>query len=293
MDIPPTYQEATAKKPTWLRRIVGRLFRRTPPQPGLLVEQKLITPYRSDFEAPRTSKSSKRDSALTQQLTTPTIYRNSVIHTNDQPPTNYVRIKRNNAPIIGVWNIDTSLQVPANILVPFKDRTEARHHLHLWSVTQTINAFVNVIGEGKDTVLITCSTLGKVNLQLRKPSNRSLSVFCRGTVISVKIPRNYSGSVKCHTSKGTVHFSNEVGKRISTVYEKNHESRHFIGELPSSSSSTSAEGGDTNGNGENDGCAYDVMKLKAKSREGEKYGEVYIAFEDETELPLMSTCLKF
>jgi len=277
MDTPPTYQEATAKRPTWLGRLVGRLFRRTPPVAGALVEQKLITPYRSDFDTPSTSKSTKGDSLCAQQLTTPTVYRNSVIHTNDQPSTNYVRIKRNNAPITGIWNIDTTLQVPANILVPFKDRTEARHHLHLWSVTQAINAFVNVVGEGKDVVLITCSTLGKVNLQVRKPSNRSLSVFCRGTVISVKIPRNYFGSVKCHTSKGIVHFSNEVGKRISTIYEKNHESRHFIGDLPS----TSIEG-------EKEGSAFDVMKLKAKTREGEKYGEVYIAFEDEAgELPLL------
>jgi hypothetical protein len=93
-------------------------------------------------------------------------YRNSVIHTGDQPLTNYVRIKRNNAPITGIWNIDTTLHVPPHLLVQFKDKTEARHHLHLWSVKQAINAVVNVVGDGKEVALITCSTLGKVNLQL-------------------------------------------------------------------------------------------------------------------------------
>jgi len=36
---------------------------------------------------------------------------------------------------------------------------------------------------------------------------------------------------------------------------------------------------------------YDVMKLKAKTREGEHYGEVFIAFSDEEEMPLRALYL--
>jgi len=277
MDALPTYQEATSRRRPWYRRLVGRLFRRTPPEPGLLVDRKLITNYPLDNASSSSSKPSKGQQF---DIGRPAHYRNSMIHTNDQPPTNYIRIKRNNAPITGIWNIDTTLQVPAHLLVTFKDKNEARHHLHLWSVNQPIDAVANVVGEGKELALITCSTLAKVNLRVSKPSNRTVSIFCRGSTISVRIPRTYRGSVKCHTQSGIVHFSPEIAKQISTIYEKGHESRHFIGELPSSIAIQDGE------NIEDGTLDRDVMKLKAKSRVGEKYGEAYIAYEDEPPMPI-------
>lgn len=284
MDSLPTYQEATSKRQPWYSRLVGRLFRRTrsPPQPGMLVDRKLLADYPQDDASPSSSKPSKGKHSPQFDIARPAHYRNSMIHTNDQPPTNYIRIKRNNAPITGIWNIDTSLQVPAHLLVSFKDKNEARHHLHLWSVTQPIDAVANVVGEGKELALITCSTLSKVNLRVSKPPNRAVSIFCRGSTISVRIPRTYCGSVKCHSLSGTVHFSAEIAKQISTIYEKGRESRHFIGELPSSIKSQDGE--EVEGENPN----HDVMKLKAKSRVGEKYGEVFIAYEDEPPMPIIS-----
>lgn len=282
MDALPTYQEATSKRPPWYSRLVGRLFRRSrsPPEPGLLVDRKLIAHYPLDEGSSSSSKPSKGKHSPQFDFGSPAHYRNSMIHTNDQPPTNYIRIKRNNAPITGIWNIDTSLQVPAHLLVTFKDKNEARHHLHLWSVSQPIDAVANIVGEGKEPALITCSTLAKVNLRVSKPLNRTVSIFCRGSTISVRIPRTYCGSVKCHTLSGTVHFSPEIAKLLSTIYEKGHESRHFIGELPSSV--TSRDGEEVEG----ENSKHDVMKLKAKSRIGEKYGEVFIAYEDEPPMPI-------
>jgi len=202
--------------------------------------------------------------------------------------------------------------------VQFKDKTEARHHLHLWSVKQAINAVVNVVGDGKEVALITCSTLGKVNLQLDKPSKRLISVFCRGTVISVKIPRTYNGILKAHTGSGSVHFSDEVAKRLSTIYEKDYESRHFIGEMKPgvpipdadadrdedreneeaevdggvAGTQASGSGGEIQSAEAQDEKKYDVMKLKAKSREGNNYGEVFIAYSDEPDMPLRAIFIR-
>jgi len=340
MDTPPTYQEATTVKKTWLRRLVGRLFShggRTPSHDrpssdtGALVDSKLINPlYPESKPKPKIRPTSlilpQRSSSSKPS------YRNSIIHTSDQPTTNHVRIKRNNAPITGVWNIDTSLQVPDNLLVQLNNKEEARHHLHLWSVKQAINAIVNVVGEGKETALITCSTLGKVHLQVSKPQSRTISLFCRGTLIALKIPRTYRGIIKAHTQSGSVHFSEEVGKVLSTIYEKGHESRHWVGNMGEGGKEEviKKEGGEElggEGGEEEEGERYlpevdsdyehdhipslriqklsrsesqrknqkekekekekyDVMKLKAKTREGEHYGEVFIAFSDEEEMPL-------
>lgn len=289
METPPSYQEATAKKKNWFKRIVGKLFGRTPPQAGLLVERKLIHPFRTDFDLyPSSSQRGKllpRTPSQAGSALGPVSagalsgYRNSIHHTPDQPPTNYVRIKRNNAPIIGIWNIDTALHVPEHLLVPFKDKSEARHHLHLWSAGQTIDALINIVeGEkkGEGVVLLTASSLGNVTLRVTKPSQRTLSIFVRGSLIKVFIPRTYQGTLKAHTATGSVFFSNEVAKRLRTVYEKGRESRHFIGDMDNVVGEGDAK--------EEEEGKYDVMKLKAKSRVGEKYGEVYIAYEDEEEV---------
>ena len=133
-------------------------------------------------------------------------------------------------------------------------------------------------------------------------------------IISVKIPRNYNGIVKAHTLSGTVHFSNEVAKKLSTIYEKGKESRHFIGDMSSVGRVSEEEEEDlpevqdedcdedkddelpeqerpkeettSKGKGKSKEPRYDIMKLKAKTREGETYGEVFIAYLDEPEMPL-------
>lgn len=64
------------------------------------------------------------------------------------------------------------------------------------------------------------------------------------------------------------------------MYEKGRESRWFIGDM---SSSTAFTGNVTLGGRPIKEIKYDEMKLKAKSRTGEKYGEIFVAFEDEGE----------
>jgi hypothetical protein len=48
MDTPPTYQEATAKKRTWLQKLVG-IFKSPKPSPGQLIERKSPIDLFADF----------------------------------------------------------------------------------------------------------------------------------------------------------------------------------------------------------------------------------------------------
>jgi len=288
MDVPPTYQEAISsakRKENWLKRIFVKIFKfnRSPPQPGLLVERKLITPFRQTANTSSSSKSTK-SKAYRNSTALPTSLNRNSIHqsTISSPSTNYVRIKRSNAPIIGIWTIDTSLVVPEELLVPFKNKNEKRHHLHLWSQTQKIDAGANIVGNGDGTVLLTVSSEGPVNFAVSKPSHRKLSIFCRGSTIFIRIPRSYRGTLKAHSSTGSVHFSSEVSKVVRSIYEKGSESRWFIGRMDSRPNSLVVAGAGKDGV-EGVGKGYDVMKLKAKSRVGDNYGEIFVGYEDEEE----------
>lgn len=191
MDTPPTYQEATRTRHNWLKRVFVRLFLQSTP-PIQAVESKLVnhldaSPSPNDYQEkvkPRRISSFFSSSSLngTQPsgsgFTPPILppsHRSSLHQSTAlSPPTNYVRIKRfsptteGTSDIIGTWTIDTSLHVPGELLVPFKDKNEKRHHLHLWSQSGKIDADICVLeGNGKgEMVLLTASTEGVVSLRV-------------------------------------------------------------------------------------------------------------------------------
>jgi len=54
----------------------------------------------------------------------------------------------------------------------------------------------------------------------------------------------------------------------------------------------SGSGGEIQSAEAQDEKKYDVMKLKAKSREGNNYGEVFIAYSDEPDMPLRAIFIR-
>ncbi|PVF93477.1 hypothetical protein CPB86DRAFT_790097 [Serendipita vermifera] len=129
------------------------------------------------------------------------------------PATNYIYINNSNGPVHGTWVIDTDMTIPSGLLPPlglFSKATD-RQHLHL--ATQ--------MGEVKATVILTSgsatrarikmeSQCGKIIAQIMSRVNRqafSLKATTQYGEMTICIPRDYIGPIKCKSGWGKIEFS--------------------------------------------------------------------------------------
>ena len=73
------------------------------------------------------------------------------------PPTNYVSVSKRDGSIKGTWTINSSLQVPEDLLAPVEDGQE-RHNLSLRTKDGSVSAKVALLSPGPERASILLDT---------------------------------------------------------------------------------------------------------------------------------------
>jgi len=133
------------------------------------------------------------------------------------PPTNYVSVFRRDGSIKGTWTINSSLQVPEDLLAPVGNGEE-RHHLSLRTKDGSVSAKVALLSPGPERASILLDTKdGSINLTLISRKNDQpfkAQLKTKDGSIFIEIPRSFVGPIRHSNVSGKYKFSKEIRENI-------------------------------------------------------------------------------
>jgi len=133
------------------------------------------------------------------------------------PATNHVSVFRKDGSIKGTWAIDSSLQVPGDLLAPIEDGAE-RHNLSLQTKDGAVSATVALLSPGPERASILLDTKdGSVKFTLISRKNDQpfiAQLKTKDGSISIEIPRSFTGPLRFSSHSGKHEFSKETREHL-------------------------------------------------------------------------------
>ncbi|KAF7761902.1 hypothetical protein Agabi119p4_9894 [Agaricus bisporus var. burnettii] len=155
-------------------------------------------------------------------------------------PTNFYSVCRGHDKVKETVTIDPNLYTPPSLLLPMSpDETEeTRKHVRLESIHGSVNATVNIVpvlrGEKCKIRMFMRSSHGGVFARINGPESRHpFQLVAHSTYgsVTLRLPRSFEGPIMISLRYGSVKFSDEINKHLTTFGEANHVRHCFVGDL--------------------------------------------------------------